>query len=107
MSYWTEIILTASILEDVGPEDGPGEFPPVADINKVIAPFGLFDIKNPNPTGHSPFSCFAGYVKNLNREAFVTAVRTAPWLCLREVQLFLRGENDDKCVEITLDNPPK
>ena len=107
MSYWTEIILTASCLEDTGSEDGPSEFPPLVDINRIIAPFGLFEIKNPDPTRHSPFGCFAGYVKNLNCEVFVVAVRTAPWQCLDEVQLFLRGENDDKFVEIALDNPAK
>lgn len=102
MSVWTEILLTASCLEDDGPEDGPVHVSAIDQLNSWLRPFEIFPVQNPDRHGHSPGCCFAGRVKSLNHEAFIEAVCLAEWVYPKDVQLFLRGENDERFKEIDL-----
>jgi hypothetical protein len=99
MSYWTEVLLTASILEDDGPEDGPEHYPAVDAINGWLREQRqgeLFLIQNPDPERQCPYACFAGMFKSLDEDGFVEAVRAAPWQCPERVQLFMRSEHDER-----------
>ncbi len=102
MSSWTEVLLTASIIENVGPEDGPTEYPAVASLNLWLTDNNwgpLFEILPPRQEMHRPNSCFAGNFKGLDCNGFVGAVERAPWRWARQVQLFLRKEDDRGFIE--------
>ena len=100
MSSWTEIILTASILEDVSEEDSPSHFPAIDHINDQLSPFSLFEIKAPRDDQHCPHACFAGHVKSLDRQGLIEAIRATHWEWAEQVQLFLRGEDERGFIEI-------
>lgn len=98
MSNWTEILLTASALEETGPE----RYPAIEHVNKMIAPYRLFLVRNPNVRGYSPMSCFAMATKSLNRTEFLAALDAAPWQWKEQVQVFAREEDDKGFQEIDL-----
>lgn len=102
MSNWIEILLTASALEETGQDGGPEYYPAIEYINKMISPYSLFLIRNPNVREHSPTSCFAMATKSLNRTEFLAVLDGAPWQWKEQVQLFVREEDDKGFQEIDL-----
>jgi hypothetical protein len=102
MSWWTEIILTATLLENTSGEDEPGKYPAIDALNEWLAPFGMFQISNPDPHRHSPHACFTGMVKSLNHDGFIEKVRASPWRWREQIQLFLRQEDNNGFCEVKL-----
>lgn len=105
MSYWTEVFLAATTLENAGPEDGAESYPAVDTINVWLRENGwwdLFLVKPPKADQYSPDACFAGSFKNLDRDGFIKATRCAPWMWKERVQLFLRQEDDQGFQQIDL-----
>lgn len=105
MSWWTEVILAATSLEDVGPDDGHEKYPAVEQINQWLAENSnsqLFLIRHPDPQRHGPQDCFAGSFKGLNRDGFIEAVNQAAWEWREQVQIFLRQEDDKGFQEMKL-----
>lgn len=47
MSWWTDVILTTLIMEDVGPEDGPQSFPAVEFVNDWLRVNGSHELYHP------------------------------------------------------------
>ncbi len=105
MSWWSEVILTASSLENLGPEDGPERYLGIEHLNKWLSEHrygSLFLIAPADSQVHNINACFAGSFKNLNREAFLEEVNRAPWVWRSMVQIFIRGEDDKGFQEIKL-----
>lgn len=105
MSSWTEVLMTATALEDIGSSDAPGQYVAVDHINVWLRENGWWDmflIQAPDPTQHCPYSCFAGHFKSLDHDGFIEAVKSAPWQWRENVQLFLRKEHDEQFHEVNL-----
>jgi hypothetical protein len=101
MSSWTEVLLAATLLEDISPEDAPSIFPAVEHINSWLREnrYGeLFLIDH--PTRQAPNACFAGSFNHLDITGFIEAVKSAPWEWSEQVQLLLRQEDDHGFQEI-------
>jgi hypothetical protein len=105
MSWWSEILLTASSLEDLAESGSSPRYYAVDHINGWMREnhhSALFLIAPPTPEVHCPHSCFAGHAKSLDHEAFAQIVREAPWQWKAQVQLFIRQEDDKGFQEVKL-----
>lgn len=105
MSWWTEVFLAATSLDDHSSSDEPECYPAIEFINKWLdtnSQGRLFPVRPNNDWQHHPTSCFAGNFNHLNRDGFVAAVRSAPWRWKEQVQLFVRQEDDKGFVPVNL-----
>ena len=105
MSWWTEIFLAATSLDDNSSSSESELYPAIEKINKWLADNSnsqLFQVKPANDWQHSPIACFAGYFKGLDHDGFINAVKLAPWAWREQVQLFIRQEDDNGFRETNL-----
>lgn len=104
MSWWTDVLLTASALEDIGTSEKPDQYVAVDYVNDWLREnsYGFQLAKITHPTGTAPNSCFAGSFKSLWHDEFIKTVRSAPWQWREQIQLFLRQEDDMGFQEIKL-----
>ena len=95
----TQALLTMSLVEDTGTSDCP-IWPAVDHIQSWLAANhrggNLFEVSAPQgPDAYCPGGVFAGEFKNLHHDAFVEAVRSAPWQWPEKVRLFMRDERSE------------
>lgn len=105
-----EVILTATLVEETGPSDGPYTYAAVEFINAWLGSEGYGELHQVlHPKGAQHMSLDATWVMqtgNLDEEAFAQTVKKAPWEWPGQVQLFLRVEDDRGFREIKLWDAP-
>jgi hypothetical protein len=100
MSWVTNIILSTSILDA----------DKSADLNAAIRqpykdPFGALMVISRDDAGGDKqleATIYLAAFNRLNLERFLTAVRAVPWDDPEELQLFIKGEDDERFSEIEL-----
>lgn len=108
MSFMTDVILTMTSVEDTGTSGCP-VWPAVDFLQAWVreerhARGGyLFQVASPaGPDAYCPDGVFVGEFNHLDIEAFVEAVKAAPWQWREKVRLFIRDERTEVFSEVSL-----
>ena len=99
MSWWTNIIIGATSLEEDCRDDVVIDGPAIEYVNHWLAEAGLwpfFKMKHPDEdySERVPSGCWYGSFKNLDKAGFFEAVNAAPWEWPEQIYIFERDEDD-------------
>ena len=98
MSWWTDIIIGATALEEGLMDDVVTDGPAIEYVNRWLVAGGLWPLlkieHSKDCSGRSPSGCWYGSFKNINKEGFFEAVNEAPWEWPEQISIFERDEDD-------------